>query len=65
MNSVNWVIQLFEYEQLYADLVYSTTRVSDTSDTSAKRVQQEYDTSATRVLHEQQKCDSSEKFWFW
>ena len=65
MNSVNWVIQLFEYEQLYADLVYSTTRVSDTSDTSAKRVQQEYDTSATQVLHEQQKCDSSEKFWFW
>ena len=35
---------------VYADLIYFTTRVANTNDTSA-----------TRVLHERHECDSSEK----
>ena len=45
-------------------LVYFTTRVPDTSDTSATRVSHECDTSATRVLHERHECNTSEKLWF-
>ena len=58
-NSIN------ELQDLFKDLVYFTTRVSDTSDTSATRttrVRHEYDTndtSATRVRHEQHECDTS------
>ena len=43
------------------DLVYSTTRVPDTSDTSATQTTQ-CDTSATRLLHERHECNTSEKF---
>ena len=53
------------------DLVYFTTRVADTDNTSATQVlhkRHERDRSATRtarVMHEWHKCDTSEKFCFW
>ena len=63
------------------DLVYFTTQVPGTSDTTATQAtrvrhkRHEYDrieTRATRVqhestsaLHKRHECDTSEKFWFW
>ena len=52
------------------DLVYSATRMPDTRDASATRVQHKWhervtsDTNATRVRHERRDCDTSEKFCF-
>ena len=60
-----WVLEMI------IDLVYFTTRVPDTNDTSATRaarVRHEWDrsdTSATRMLHERHHCSTSETFWFW
>ena len=64
------VMSLLEMISLM-DLVYFTTRVPYTSDTSATRtksMRHDWDTSdmsGTRVLHERDECDTSEKLWFW